>query len=223
MWFSNNERRTLKRCDIPLGISDVRVAQRSGAVCRGQLIDLSLSGAKLNLDALLVYGEEIVVELDIPQLAVSTAVTATVAWSKPTNSRYYWLAGCSFNEELPTEVLDLLAKGGAIDRRADPRIPTTMPVRAQWQMMDAFVPGTIRDFSNGGFCLECQAEYPIGTKVHLKLESHEFVVGIVRWMAKRDGRRLYGCQFPDATRSRDANAIRRISDLFAHRFWSAAE
>jgi hypothetical protein len=217
VWFSKSEKRKHKRCEVPLGISDVRVARRSASVCRGQLVDLSANGAKLNLDALLTYGEIIV-----PLLDVSTAFTATVAWSKQTASRHYWLAGCSFNEELPPEVVERLATGGAIDRRTDPRIPATMPVMAQWQMMDDFLPGTIRDFSNGGFCLECAGSYPIGTKVHLKLESGQFVVGIVRWMAQRDDQRLYGCQFAESTRSRDADAIRRMSDLSASRFWSEA-
>lgn len=221
-WFDTEKRRQ-KRVDVPVGISDVRVARKDSTVATGQIVDLTPNGAKLSLDILLNYQEVVVVEVAMPMLDVATALTATVAWSKATSSDAHWLSGCSFNEPFADDVLDRLAAGGVIDRRCDVRTPCKIPVQALWQFDDDAKPADIIDFSKGGFCLACTSEQPIGTKVHVRLASGDCVVGILRWIAEHDGSQVFGCQFMEATRNRDANVLRVQSDVTTSHFWGDSE
>lgn len=221
-WFES-EKRKQRRVGVPVGISDVRVARKDSTVATGQIVDLTPNGAKLSLDALLNYQEVVVVEVAMPMLDIATALTATVAWSKATPAGDVWLSGCSFNEPFEEGILDRLAAGGVIDRRIDARTPCDIRVEALWQLEDTARVAAIIDFSKGGFCLACVTEKPIGTKVHVRLASGDCVVGVVRWIAEYTGGQVFGCQFMQATRNRDANVLRVQTDVTASHFWGDQE
>ncbi len=221
-WF-DKEKRKQPRVEVPVGISDVRVARKDSTVAMGQIVDLTPNGAKLSLDVLLNYQEVVVVEVAMPMLNVATALTATVAWSRGTASDRHWLSGCSFNEPFEKDVLDKLAAGGVIDRRSDVRTPCKIPVEALWQSEEDVKSAFITDFSKGGFCLDCSTMQEIGSKVHVRLASGDCVVGVLRWITEHAGRQIFGCQFMEASRNRDANVLRVQSDVTTSHFWSGLE
>ena len=197
---TNVERRRQPRYAIATGTPDgVTIhceVDANGEVLTGQLLDLSLSGAKIKLPCCLQFSQAVQLRIACTKLGISIDVASQVCFVRPDDDE--WQAGCSFATEISQDVIDALARASVIQRRRSPRHTTSIHGIARWELDSESFPVRIRDFSTGGFCLVAQCPGTVGAAVNVNVKTPDgeacFVSGKLSWIVERDGEFLLGCQ-----------------------------
>ena len=194
-WITK-ERRTTERFYVSRSAELAVEIDRSGSNCpvRGLIVDLSEQGAKISLETSLQFSESVIARLAVPALDVLAAIKSKVIWARTTDSGA-WMVGCSFDEAMPSVILDRLAKGGFIERRRHPRKQISLPAVARWELDSKTTPVTVIDFSVGGCCLCCERPMSVGSKVVVELADQSTILASVKWRSANGATYRHGCEF----------------------------
>jgi hypothetical protein len=188
--------------------SPVEVVVTSGRdepAATAQLINISISGAKIRVTSAHHVDDLIRLTMGVQQPPLEIAVEARVCWVQPAPAGK-WYLGCAFTTPIAEQVLNTFASDGILDRRNSPREPLSIPALAQWELSDQQVEVTLLDFSTHGGCrLHSKVPADLGKRVCLTLpSSHGKRIEIfahARWMREDDQGFLVGCEFQRASDS----------------------
>ena len=161
-----------------------------------KLLDLSRSGVKLSVASCIPFGKAVSLNLVIPDLALDLRVSAEVCWMRPAKGDS-WFLGCSFQPELPEEVLNTLAAAGHVDRRNEERQRISLMGTAKWKSDDTETPVILQNLSDSGFCMLASSPGKTGDEVYLRLSdgSQKNVPAKTQWIVKVDEGYLVGCAY----------------------------
>jgi hypothetical protein len=210
-WITK-ERRTTERFYVSRSAELAVEIDRSGSTCpvRGLIVDLSEQGAKISLETSLQFSESVIARLAVPALDVLAAIKSKVIWARTMESGA-WLVGCSFDEAMPSTILDRLAKGGFIERRRHARKQISLPAVARWELESTTTPVTLIDYSSGGFCLCCDLPKCVGSKVVVELADQSTILATVKWQSTDGTKYRHGCEFGQQSEVHSyADIIRRL-------------
>ncbi|MDB5581657.1 MAG: hypothetical protein JWR80_6833 [Bradyrhizobium sp.] len=131
--------------------------------------NISSGGLLLETYAQLAEGDRLRIE---PK--TGDCLTAVVSWSQP------HLAGVTFTEPLDVAAfLSAEQRGGSQYAPRSPRIEAQC--RARLQVGPAWQEVRLRDLSQGGAKIACDAPIPVGERVVLQVEDLDPIAGQVRW------------------------------------------
>jgi len=163
-------------------------------VHHARLLDLSRHGAKISGSTEIPTGNSIRLRLTIEELGLEFYVTGAVCWCKPSDDAS-WLLGCSLQPGFPHGLLDRLADRGHVDRRFDARFQEEVSLSAFWELGGARVPVTLRNYSQGGFCVHSSRPSVPGKRLHLKINQSQVIISTVQWELEVGGGYMLGCIF----------------------------
>lgn len=162
----------------------------------GKLVDLARGGAKLLLNESLPLDDVVELRLHCDYLNLDLRMTAAVCWCQPEKDK--WALGCRFVPPLPPDTMERLFVTGLLERRFFQRHPRRVAVRAQWEMEAGFLPATLWDLSDGGFCLLMPVPRTMGGRVLVLAGDEPKTVTVpakVQWEMRVPEGYLAGCQF----------------------------
>jgi hypothetical protein len=167
-------------------------------ILSASLVDLSLSGARFNIDRQLIRGDAITLRLRVPTLNLELIIPAEVSWYGARTSR--WDIGCQFRQPIPGEVLDTLAAAAYLERRRDSRSSISGEALLT-QSSSAPTLVQLKDMSQGGisFRSPCAVDLdqPLLLEVNGQAESLR-ITAQPQWQLSEGERYLVGCAFRNA-------------------------
>ena len=189
----------------------VEASEYDEAVVHLTLLDVSECGAKFQASERLPQGQQLALKIESESLGGGIQVDASVCWCQLDGSGE-WIAGCSFEPQIPCETLDRLARGGVVDRRVDERRSIALNSTAAWELASETEPVQIVNLSSRGFCLaSCQGGRP-GARVRLCFGDgydEQVVTGRCRWQVDSEEGFTLGCEFSSPE---DYAILRRVKD-----------
>lgn len=211
---SNRERRRGDRFPVSDGAPSLPIAveRRNSDSTLGQLIDLSQQGAKLCLDSVLQFSEDVILRLALPTDDLSLSINSTIVWTRAAADGRF-MVGCSFDKAIPANVIDRFAGLGLINRRRHARFATNIEAEARWQLSTTTIPVTILDYSDGGFRIAYQCDEDMSHRVRLQFATGETAFGVVKWNRRTGDTAECGCEFLSGMQDADgASIIRRLAE-----------
>ena len=187
----------------------VQASNITDAHLLAELLEISVSGAKVKTHQQIPRGEQISLKLSSDDLQGSLHVDATVCWVQLAGVGE-WFLGCSFQPQIPELVLDRFAKSGAFDRREDGRHEVAIESIATWELAAEDTRVCIVNISSSGFCLVSPQPGTPGAQVRLKCTNgndETIISGRCRWQVETDDGFTLGCEFSS---SDDYAALRKI-------------
>ena len=91
------------------------------AVQGGELLDISLTGARLAVESTFRFGERFQLHLESQDGELSTKVACRVQWIRDGRTNEECTIGCTFESELDSDVLDELVERAILERRESDR------------------------------------------------------------------------------------------------------
>jgi c-di-GMP-binding flagellar brake protein YcgR len=169
-------------------------------VAHGRVLDISLRGARLELEEPLSDSEHRSIQIELAPNELDTTITATgsTCWARPVYDNAWWL-GISFDEAMDESQVDELAKHGYLDRRKDRREAADMGLLARCELSDEPITIKLRDLSVGGLgiwsprALVPESRLLVGVSER-SLDSRP-VVARVKWVTEADDGFVVGCSF----------------------------
>ena len=163
-----------------------------------QLLDISRNGAKLSVPICLPFEEEVDMQIEISDLALSLDISARVRWVRPAGDAM-WLLGCVFNRDLSDQGVAKLTSGMCLDRRRSLRHEIMLKATVHWELQSDGTPVVLRNLSAGGFCMTASSAGEVGQRLLLHLEKaggHDATVQAqIEWRLKANKGYLIGCSF----------------------------
>lgn len=175
-----------------------------------RLINLSSGGARFAVPATIPVGEVMHVQLAIERLGLSMYVTAEVCWAENV-AHGESLLGCKLAPAVPAGLLRKVAEGGRTDRRHTRRSSTSCEVAIKrngggwWNGVKTAV---LCNVAEGGVCMETRKPLTLGEQIRIIApETGDEVEVVVRWQVANGSSHLSGCEFADAGRATEFEAV----------------
>lgn len=181
---------------------------------RGRLLDLTVSGAKLSLDAVLPVEESVTLYFRFGELNLNFMVDAQIRWVRAAAGEQWWL-GCAFAPKMPEEHLASLAGKGYLEWRPEARRKLDLSAGACWEMTQGEdIPIRIADLSSGGVGLRSPRAAAPGQRIIIHAaDTNGQRIDIptrCQWQVESAGDHWLGCSFLDAT------GFARLSEVARH-------
>lgn len=164
----------------------------------GEVVDISRSGAKMNVSAPLRTDQRITIRLSASDADVDEQFEARICWIRLSRG-YRWLAGMSFDKTLDTDMLERLATAGYIEQRTSPRTDVLIPATARQETLVGDIDVRITNLSQTGFRVVSVEAMEPGERVLVESEEDDRGVSIsahVRWSNEAE-KFSAGCEFVD--------------------------
>lgn len=167
-------------------------------VAHGKALDISLRGAKLELDEPLSKHHSIRIALSPNDVDTTISTTGSTCWARPIEDDAWWL-GVSFDEAIDEKGIDALAKHGYVDRRQDRRESADIGLLARCELSEEPVEIRLRDLSVGGLGIWSPQKLSPESRLLIGVGSKELdarpIVARVKWIRESDGGFTSGCSF----------------------------
>ncbi len=184
--------------------SDLTVTiQKEGASdsIEAELVNISAGGARFKVSEAILANEVLAVTIEAKRRNRKIVVSGEVCWASPAAGGD-WGLGCSFNPEIPEEVLSGFAEDGTLERREHPREEIALRTTLQWELTNEQVSTWVLNYSRNGFCLLSQFAGKPGERVRLLLElddEHLIVIrGKAQWEVESQRGFVIGCEFVES-------------------------
>jgi PilZ domain len=190
-------------------------ADNDSSAVAAKLVDLSRTGAELSVASCPSIDDAARLLISIAELRIDLAVAIEVCWAQPGDDDS-WRLGCRFEPELSGEIVEQLAAGGFLDRRASPRTPVSLRATACWEHEEARIPVRLHDISEGGFCMSCaqigQSERRLLLNLSRADGKMESIHARMQWRLKKDDQFLVGCALENVL---DYHRLRAVAEADA--------
>jgi len=181
-----------------------------------KLVDLSRTGAELSVATCPAIDDAARLLISVAELQIDLAVAIEVCWAEPGDDDS-WRLGCKFEPELSGDVVEQLAAGGILDRRASPRTPVSLRATACWEHEEARIPVRLHDISEGGFCMSCAQISQSERRLLLHLSrtdgKMESIHARMQWRLKKGDQFMVGCALENVL---DYHRLRAVADTVQH-------
>jgi hypothetical protein len=150
------------------------------------VLDISLGGAKLLVDAPVPFQKAVELRLVCVERDLKWNLSGEVRWQRP-HPRQGWRLGCAFSPSLSPEKLNEMFALSVVERRKFRRRDVGFAVTADWELGPRGEPATLCDVSEGGFSLTSAFAGQPGARLRLVFgpatpaSPARTVAGIVRW------------------------------------------
>ena len=164
----------------------------------GELVDISVSGARILSDSLLQFGEKLILHLEMNSIGVSISIKCQVRWIRGGSSGYKWTVGCLFEYHLEKGLLEEYVDDGLLERRQSDRYNISLPAYIEFEGGDHENSEVdLCNIGTGGFCFQSSITGTTGSRVLMTLDdtSHGAVEGRIMWKSAVDDEYLVGCQW----------------------------
>jgi hypothetical protein len=161
----------------------------------GELIDISVSGARIRSKAPLRFGETLVLHLESKASGLSITISCEVQWIRASQGE--WIVGCRFEHNLEGHLLEDYVERGLLERRETDRFEISLPASARFEISGQHAEVDMTNVGTGGFCFLSLSTGRIGSRVSVNLDRslNEAVEGRIMWHSLKDGMYLVGCQW----------------------------
>ncbi len=179
---------------------------------KAELVNLSVGGAKFKTSEVIAVKEVLAVKIEAKDAARTIAVSGEVRWITP-GAGDDWSLGCSFDPQIPEEVLREFAAAGILERREYRRKPVSLRATAQWELKSETASVWMLNYSRGGFCLLAETLGNPGERTLLQLEQQDgtvvVIAGKTQWQVQSPEGFVTGCEFLD---HRDYSVLDSLAD-----------
>ena len=181
---------------------EVRVVQsntdESAVGRRARMLDISTRGTRLRMREPIAAGEQVRVQLSLPELGVHLHLHAHARWQS-LNHDGSWTVGCSIESAVPQFVFDRLAPHYCVKERGSTRESVFICGTAVWEIGDHPSRATFRDISEGGVAVFVEGDKGCGREIHIcvddkKLGQRTVHAEVIWGLTVADGS-LVGCQY----------------------------
>jgi len=167
-------------------------------VAHGKALDISLRGAKLELNEPLSKHHSVRIELSPNDVETTISTTGSTCWARPVDDNAWWL-GVSFDEAIDEKGINALAEGGYVDRRQDRREAADIALFARCELSDEPIEIKLRDLSVGGMGIWAPQELSPESRLLVGAGPRELdarpIVARVKWVRESNGGYVSGCSF----------------------------
>lgn len=180
---------------VPVAIQRLAKGQQPAS---GELVDISVAGARILSDAPLQFGEKLILHMEPKPTGVSISIGCQVQWIRGDNSEDKWTVVCLFEYDLEKKLLEEYADDGLLERRQSDRHNTSLPASVKFEGVSGEKAEVdLYDIGMGGFCFQSLTAGTIGSRVRMTLDeaAHGTVEGRIVWQSANDGEYLIGCQW----------------------------
>ncbi len=184
--------RVLPEHEVPVAIQRFEDEEPAS----GELIDISISGARLRSKAPLRFGESLVLHLESKGADLSITISCEVQWIRG-SQQDAWIVGCRFEHSLEGHLLEDYVEQGLLERRETDRFEISLPASVRFEISGQEAEVDITNVGTGGFCFLSLSTGRIGSRVSVNLDrsGNEAVEGRIMWYSQKDGMYLVGCQW----------------------------
>ncbi len=196
--LSHDQQRSEPRFALPLGSKIKASFLADTSALAAQILDLSVSGAKLRMDRPLAIKSQGKLTFACAAIGYESTISATICWARPMGRGQWWV-GCAFDSSLPTKELDLLARSGHLERRKDHRSKHEVAAQLKLELQPEPLVVRICNSSSGGFSVLTPRETTEGERVLLSFptdsKSQRPILARVQWCQRTDAGFQTGCTF----------------------------
>ncbi len=164
----------------------------------GELVDISVAGARIVSDEPLQFGEKLVLHMEPKPIGLSISIGCQVQWIRGDDSEDKWTAVCLFEYHLEKNILEEYADDGLLERRQSDRQNISLPASAKFEgVSEEMAEVDLYDIGMGGFCFQSLIAGTVGSRVRMTLDDAAYgtVEGRIVWQSADDGEYLIGCQW----------------------------
>lgn len=182
----------------------------------GELVDISVSGARILSDTPLQFGENIILHLESKLIGTGVSIGCQVQWVRGGSSEDEMTVACRFEDHLEKRVLKEYIDDGLLERRQSDRHHTSLPATIKFEGVGKeTAEADLLDVGTGGFSFRSPTAGTIGLRVRLILDdaTHGKVEGRIMWQSEDDGEYLIGCQWVSRKGISFAKQISDSTDL----------
>jgi PilZ domain len=178
---------------VPIAIQRFGKGQQPAS---GELVDISVSGARILSDTPLQFGEKLVLHLESKPIGLSVSIGCHVQWIRG-GGEDKWTVGCLFEYHLEKQVLEEYVEDGLLERRQSDRYNISLPASVKFEgVADEETEVDVFNVGTGGFCFHSPTAGKIGSRVRMSLDdADDEVEGRIMWQFADDGDYLVGCQW----------------------------
>jgi PilZ domain len=180
---------------VPIAIQRFGNGQKPAS---GELVDISVTGARIFSDTPLQFGEKLVLHLESKPIGLSVSIGCHVQWIRGGSSEDKWTVGCLFEYHLEKQVLEEYVDDGLLERRQSDRYTISLPASVRFEgVADEETDVDVYNIGSGGFCFHSPTAGRIGSRVRMTLDdaADGEVEGRIMWQFADDGQFLIGCQW----------------------------
>ena len=164
----------------------------------GRLLNLSLRGAKLALDASIPALQDVTLKMQNRCLHAELSTGGKIRRIQPGGDGT-WIVGCQFNEPLPRLALRNLFHGDRAEQRKFVRYRVVGDAKIDWESGPQNVVVQLEDISVGGFRMRTLESAGIGARLTLSLHTAQrkrfTISAVTRWQLESSDGYNVGCQF----------------------------
>ncbi len=163
----------------------------------GELMDITVSGARILSKVPLRFGEKFVLHLESSSVGLSTTISCDVQWIRAGSGQGEWIVGCLFESRLDADLLEVYVDSGLLERRESDRLDTSLPATIKIEASGEETHVDVSNIGSGGFCYISPTGGAIGSRVRLTFDEIDSkqIEGCVKWQSTNNGEHLVGCQW----------------------------
>ena len=187
--------RTAAAQTVPIAIQRFANDQQSAS---GELVDISVTGARILSDTPLQFGEKLILHLESKPIGLSVSIGCHVQWIRGGSSEDKSTVGCLFEYHLENQILEEYVEEGLLERRQADRYNISLPASMKFEgIADKKSEVDVYNIGSGGFCFHSPTAERIGSRVRMTLDdaADGEVEGRIMWQFADDGDFLVGCQW----------------------------
>ncbi len=180
---------------VPIAIQRFANGQQTAS---GELVDISVAGARILSDEPLQFGEKLVLHMEPKPIGVSISIGCQVQWIRGDDSEDKWTAVCLFEYYLEKKILEEYVDDGLLERRQSDRHNTSLPASVKFEGVSGEnAEVDLYNIGMGGFCFQSLIAGTVGSHVRVTLydAAYGMVEGRIVWQSADDGEYLIGCQW----------------------------
>lgn len=184
-----------------LEVTISRTDEIPSAEYAAELVDFSRKGMKLKVPIGLRFEETINVRLKFEDFDIWYEGVASVRHIRAEGD-HSWIVGCALEPAIRDEIIAKLASSSGKERRAHARflVEGVGTIQRQGDTKKGLV--TLRNVSEGGFCVDEEDQHEPGDVVKLEIEDKNlrlYTIGAcVRWQSESDNGYITGLSFTEA-------------------------
>lgn len=163
----------------------------------GELMDITVSGARILSKVPLRFGEHFVLHLESESVGLSITISSEVQWIRGGSKEDEWIIGCLFESRLEPDLLEEYVDSGLMERRESDRRDISLPATVKLELTGDETEVDVSNIGIGGFCYTARTGGTIGARVRLTFDEvdAEQIEGRIKWQSTNNGEYLVGCQW----------------------------
>jgi hypothetical protein len=163
---------------------------------RGSVIDMSTHGLRFLCEGNFRSGQVVLIELQSDESlgAFGGIIRAVNPW---VGGRTVY--GCELVEPLTSDVLNVLAEQGVVNRRTEQRVQWNQPAKMSWELRPGEVDIEIQDCSLGGLMITSPIAIPENVNLRIRLDANQddevVMTAKTAWHVEKDDHCIAGLAF----------------------------